>query len=1507
MNSGAYKMGSVARRCFRNVRMGSALVAALLSLVATTVSQAQVTYPLGSTGTMGLGNPNGDFTVAQDDMSVKVPGGYVRINRDFDGTQWVFNRQWSGLGDPSFNQNSYASLGTFRSCTIIDGISSCDSTASAGVPTGIRTFVEITQTRVPNDPQFGRLPDGSPLPGANNAQFLARKGVGFTRSTDGTSYVSSKYPRFLVRPQLVSVLPASAGADSHPGTGRPGQGGVATTQVNGFRWTDRSGAWIEYDNFGRIASYGDRNDVRVWFQYANHGQIERILDDNGRTVFTFLYSGNGSFITEARDHTPLDGNLRRVAYHYDSVGRLDRVTDARGHDTSYDYHAGGGENAYKISKVTDAEGRVLGIEYGATGRIEKLTGPDGARTNIEYGYDKLKKEFSTVVRYPETATGRKTEIKHYDIEGRLVYSEVTGKPVLTTKGLRRSMTYTDANNNSVSITRDGYDQVTQKTNSDGTSSKLTYESGSLDLKEVVDEAGVATNLAYDGKGNLTTLKAATGKPEEQTTEYEVNARGEAELVRRKGGANANGTTDPDVEVQLEYDANGNVRELVDGEGKTWRYEYDGQGNLTKSTDPLSHEWSYTYDAHGNVLTETDANLLVTSFLYDKTDLLLSSTDSRGKVYAYQYDEAGRLKKFTDSTSAIIAYEYDQAGRKVGSYNSLDQRVGYSYDNLDRVISQTDGQGNVTQFEYTDVDGVDRGSHQITKISYPTLQRLLRYNARRGLTQVIEVLDNSSRTISASYDTRGLLGSVTDPYGKEKNITHDALGRKAIEVDRSGHATHFDYDHRDNLIQVTDELGHKTRLQYDRRDKLVKEVNAVGQETIYKYDDAGRIQEILRANGTKLIFEFDAGGRLHTRKSYRDSGDLELTDTFTWDNGNRLTDWSTGSASSTSIFDEANRLLSETVTIDGIALTRSYTYYPNGQIKTYTGQNGVTVTYAYDGNGELSRVDIPAEGSISVTERQWTEAKKVVLPGGTVQEIERNGLLSPIRLRVKGPNQTVLFDQQSSYGKLEEVTSRTTQGMRVDYAYDDATHLLEADPSSGEAEIFELDAVGNRLSDNAVSSAWQYDDANRLTQRGHVNYQYDAAGNLVRKIDTTLAEPRRTTHYSYDGYNRMVEVRDGADQVVSRYTYDPFGYRLSKEVTATGATNTGAPVGKRLFLQGEEGLLAEISAAGAVLQSYGWHPDGTYSTSPLFLHADNVYYYFHNDMMGVPWRLTNKEGAVVWSAASTHAFGKIELDSSNVVQHQLRYPGQYHDAETGLDYNLRRYYDSSLGRYTTEDPIGIEGGLNLYIYAEASPTYFIDPYGEKGSQQNQGQKPRGSSGNFSPGGGGNAQQRRAATRNFLRNGATDTDFDGGFADPEYKPQPGDVPDYAPGYDRVCTKVRCYRRANPLQCSMGDGWYTQDFMPFAPFVAEVYSGQQAMNNCICAKSMTWDEYYSRHRQRIDTHRKDTNQLIDQKETDFENLAEGVAETLNARREMQELNQRVIRTNVTSPARNSQRPGR
>ncbi len=60
-----------------------------------------------------------------------------------------------------------------------------------------------------------------------------------------------------------------------------------------------------------------------------------------------------------------------------------------------------------------------------------------------------------------------------------------------------------------------------------------------------------------------------------------------------------------------------------------------------------------------------------------------------------------------------------------------------------------------------------------------------------------------------------------------------------------------------------------------------------------------------------------------------------------------------------------------------------------------------------------------------------------------------------------------------------------------------------------------------------------------------------------------------------------------------------------------------------------------------------------------------------------------------------------------MTNNLRFPGQYFDAETGLHYNWYRYYNSALGRYFRADPIGLEGGINPYVYADNGPIIKVD--------------------------------------------------------------------------------------------------------------------------------------------------------------------------------------------------------
>jgi RHS repeat-associated protein len=182
----------------------------------------------------------------------------------------------------------------------------------------------------------------------------------------------------------------------------------------------------------------------------------------------------------------------------------------------------------------------------------------------------------------------------------------------------------------------------------------------------------------------------------------------------------------------------------------------------------------------------------------------------------------------------------------------------------------------------------------------------------------------------------------------------------------------------------------------------------------------------------------------------------------------------------------------------------------------------------------------------------------------------------------------------------------------------------------------------------------------------------------------------------------------------------------------------APALRTHYLYADEGLIAEstqaitLNADGSVTASstphistqYGPRPDSEFTTGTLFVKTKNsngqdtaspVVAYLHHDHLQTPLQATDKAGNVVW-AASYNAFGKASITTpaaaadKPTITVNLRLPGQYLDEETGLHYNWHRYYDGEVGRYVTEDPIGLRGGVNRYGYALANPLKYTDSSG-----------------------------------------------------------------------------------------------------------------------------------------------------------------------------------------------------
>ncbi len=286
-----------------------------------------------------------------------------------------------------------------------------------------------------------------------------------------------------------------------------------------------------------------------------------------------------------------------------------------------------------------------------------------------------------------------------------------------------------------------------------------------------------------------------------------------------------------------------------------------------------------------------------------------------------------------------------------------------------------------------------------------------------------------------------------------------------------------------------------------------------------------------------------------------------------------------------------------------------------------------------------------------------------------------------------------------FRKLAFITMDKLRG-EITYEYEANGQLLSRNTGSiTTSESFRCDPAANQLAFNAR----QFDKVkdNRIRQWRDQEYRYDPWGNLIEK----RSGPSKVQYFSYDCENRLVRAetfQSGRLESKGEYRYDSLGRRVAKRAEIEGVVEQ-----KHFLWQGLRMLREETPGQNIV---YLYEPR---SYAPL-ARIDQVegegqeVYYFHTDQIGMPLELTEIKGEIVWQTTYS-SWGGIERVHVNKIQQGLRLQGQYSDSETALHYNTFRYYDAESGRFVTQDPIGLEGGFDLYQYA-INPLSWLDPTG-----------------------------------------------------------------------------------------------------------------------------------------------------------------------------------------------------
>jgi RHS repeat-associated protein len=1180
--------------------------------------------------------------------------------------------------------------------------------------------------------------------------------------------------RFLLTKQAVQKLPVSTGEPSSAAVPLTNLVNVANGwrwADRGGDWAeyDDSGRITRYGDKNNNTIYIQRNASGQISHIIDAAAA--YASSAGRVVMTLHYTAPGGYLIQAKDYPQADNSLdtpaRSVSYEYDALGRMTRTTDARGNVTqyAYDYRA-------RLTQTTDPLSRSTTLSYDEENNsVKQMTAADGGISDFVFNYDDTKKTFYSKVQGPAGSAGRRTEEYTHDRAGDLVKYEVNGRTdlAITRDPAARTESRTNARGFTSVLTKNEFEQTTQVQYPDGAKRSTQYESRWLNPIEMTDELGIKMAYSYDVKGNVTKKVEAQGTSDERTTEYEINSAGWPTKITRKGRTETNGAVTPDVQWQLQYDAAGQIKQTTDPEGNIRQYVYSRLGQLVKYTDPLNRVTTYEVDAQGNLVKVTDALGQVRSYAYDANNNLSSVTDARGKAVQMAYDTMNRPSQITNPVGGQYKQLFNTQGQPASEADEDGRGKTFEYDSLLRLTKQTDALGNATQYTYQIPDGSQAGQLGTlvypTKVAYPTFAQQTKYDARERPTSQTLINPNSQGTegfvSSAVYDNRGQVINDTDANGKTRFYAYNGLGQLIETTDSLGYKTSAQYDTRGNLIQIEDAKGQTTKFEYDKNSRLSKETLPLGQSTQYAYDAVGNLIQKIDPNGKKAVFSFDALNRISETKQYDNANQLKRTTVYSWDASDNLISWSdqdatrpTGQQVSTATiaYDDASRKTNETITYPNpqggtYSLSYAYTYSAAGLKTQLTWADGTVIDYSYSQHGELENVAIPGEGNISVNQFKWTAPAKVTLPGGTVQDRTFDGLLNLESLKVKTPGAQTVLSIANTYGKVQELKTNTrsdtangqSSTKASTFQYDSETRLTQASTDAGglfgtDTENFTLDAVGNRVAHSKVSGAWVYDTNNRLTQRGTganaTTYQYDDAGNLTQKTEPG----NKITQYSYDTQNRLTQVQDGQARLVARYGYDPLNRRIWKEQyrDKTGAALSSAK--RTYYLYADEGLITEAAQdisldasnlvtsnnAPAITSQYGPTPNSDFGSDVLFIKTKNSnnqdsFAYYHHDQIGAPVQATDKAGNIVW-AASYNAFGQASITTpaatvdKPTIESNLRLPGQYEDVETGLYYNFNRYYDPQIGRYITQDPISLQGGMNRFLYVNADPLNQTDPQG-----------------------------------------------------------------------------------------------------------------------------------------------------------------------------------------------------
>lgn len=749
-------------------------------------------------------------------------------------------------------------------------------------------------------------------------------------------------------------------------------------------------------------------------------------------------------------------------------------------------------------------------------------------------------------------------------------------------------------------------------------------------------------------------------------------------------------------------------EYTDARGSVTKVTYDRWGQTAYVEAPYDTTVIFR-NPQGQPVRVVAPTGAVTTYAWSGPDLLHVHETFPGMAHTAAFDRhhdywPDTLNYHTVTQAvdagAVVYNRYGSHGELLRSWAGTDSTHAtvYGYDAADRyrLTSVTDPLGHQTTNTY---EAAGAGS---------TYQNLS--------SSVAPHPDGGVVSYNYTYDSFGRPSVLQSPDGYQR-FTYDGLNRDTLTVDEMNDTTRFAFP-SDTVSTVRDATGKVYTFNTNQLGWTKSEVHPNGATRTYGYDVGGNLVRATDRRATSVTMTYDGGGRLATRTAdgvtmnfgygtaknpWVSAVSSATTDTVWYDAlgrvGAELSVFAGQSFSRTSIYDKAGPRTELSYT--GGSGDASW-IYDNSMLLTRvtTGGAYAATILGYNSDGLPNTISIPMSSTSTLTQTiTYTGTHMPATASWNVSAV--NGAFGH-SFKWTGTSRMMrrsdIFDQVTRRNFTYDYAGRLTGKTDLTSAGDTLVCTNPSQPSTCQNQpnfqtdstvAYSYDRVGNRTDSGASLIA----STNRYQSFGGFTLVYDAEGNLTSKTKTGYSQT-----YTWNALGQLSSVTTNG--VTVNYTYDGFGRRVKRDQGGT----------VNYYVYDEDDLLLELNASGAVIREYSYYP-GTDQPHSLqvWSGSTSTKYYYVMEYPGNVTGLVNTANQVVNQYHYT-PWGVAETNTSETVSQPLRFMARELDSTTGLYYVRARWYDPTLGRFNSEDPIGLDGGINQYAYVENGPTNGRDPAG-----------------------------------------------------------------------------------------------------------------------------------------------------------------------------------------------------